>query len=84
MLLLTAYSLYLKIITHLEFEICLTKKYYFDSTSIKNKSIWSLFKKTRQYPNLSDKRQDNIQILLTKDKEYFYIFTLYIGLRVRS
>ena len=35
----------LKIIAHLEFEICFTKNYYFHLTTIKDKSIQNLFTK---------------------------------------
>ena len=79
------YSLRPKIIAHLEFKICPTKYSYFDSTTIKDKNIRSLLtKKIRQYLHPSHKRQDCIRILLTQDKGYFYNFTLYISLRVKS
>ena len=53
------YFLHLKIIAHLEFKICLTKKYYFDlTTTKKNKSFRRLLtKEIRHYINTSHKKQ---------------------------
>ena len=52
------HSLYSKIITHLEFKIYPTKKYYFDPTTTEDKSFRRLLiRKTRYYLDYSRKRQ---------------------------
>ena len=68
------YSLHLKIIIHLKFKIYSKKNITLTQLPyIKKEYLKSSKKKRRHYPNISDKRQDNIRILLTKDKRYFII-----------
>ena len=52
------YSLRLKIISHLEFKICPTKKYYFNPTTTKDKSFRRILtKETKHYLDPSHKKQ---------------------------